>query len=87
LDGNKDIKEGWSRVRFKNIADYSFEIDISAYVLTNKYWKYLQVVEGLNLQIMDIVEKSGTAFAYPTRTFNIEKDELLSTRSLNRHSS
>lgn len=48
-----------ARVRFTEIGDVSYNIDILAYIKTMSNSEYLEIAEELNLQIMEIVEKSG----------------------------
>jgi MscS family membrane protein len=60
------------RVRFKEIADDALMIEIYAHLETRVWTEYLELVEELNLQFMEIVAAAGTSLALPARTLHIE---------------
>jgi MscS family membrane protein len=64
-----------ARVRFVNFGASSLDIDIFAYVNATDFSEYLGVAEDLNLRIMDIVDESGTSFAFPSSTTYVARDE------------
>lgn len=64
-----------ARVRFVALAAYSVDLEIFAYVLANSYDDYLEVQEDLLLRCMEIVNKSGTGFAFPSQTLYVSRDE------------
>jgi MscS family membrane protein len=64
-----------ARVRFVGFGDFSLDLDIYAYVLAVDFSEYLEIAEDLNLRIMDIVEQSGTGFAFPSNTTYLAKDD------------
>ena len=53
-----------ARIRFVNFGAYSLDLEIFAYVLTADYDEFLAIQEDIYLRIMDIVEQSGTGFAF-----------------------
>lgn len=55
------------RVRFKGYGDYSLNIGLRVYVRTVSYNEFLAIQEDILLRVGEIVEKAGTAFAYPSR--------------------
>jgi MscS family membrane protein len=57
-----------ARVRLTGLRDSSIEIDLFAYVLETGWEIYLEVQENLLLHIVELVEASGTAFAFPAQT-------------------
>ena len=63
-----------ARVRFTGLKDSSLEIEVFAYVLTTVFETFLEVQEDLLFRILDIVEASGTRFAFPSRTLYISRD-------------
>ena len=63
-----------ARIRFANLGETSLNLDVFAYVLTGDKARFLEVQEDLLLRIMDIVERSGTGFAFPTSTTYIARD-------------
>lgn len=54
-------------VRFIGIGAYSLDVEIFAYVLTNRDEEFLQVQQDLLLEVMDAVAAAGTALALPTQ--------------------
>lgn len=63
-----------ARVRFVGFGSSSLDIDIWAYVTATDFGEYLELCEGLNLQIMDAVTAAGTGFAFPSTTAYLAKD-------------
>lgn len=66
-----------ARIRFVRYGGSSLDLDIFAYVLTTQFDEFLQVQEDLLLRIMDIVEASGTGFAFPSSTTYLARDSGL----------
>jgi MscS family membrane protein len=64
-----------ARVRFTGFGDFSLDLDIWAYVLATDFSEYLEIAEDLNLRIMDIVDRAGSGFAFPSSTAYLAKDE------------
>jgi len=74
LLGHPEVSSERLRVRFRRIGDYSLDIEIFAYILTNDRSKYRAIREDLNLRIMDIVKDAGTGFAFPSQTAYFTQD-------------
>ena len=68
------------RVRFRDLGEYSLNIEIFAYTLTNKFSEYWAIREDLNLRVMDIVKEAGTGFAFPSQTAYLGRDAGLDTQ-------
>ncbi|MBL3655169.1 mechanosensitive ion channel family protein [Fulvivirga sediminis] len=68
-----------ARIRFTGFGPDYLPLEIFAYVRTPDYNGYLEVKEDLLLRIMDIVEESGTGFAFPSQTIYMAKDEGVSS--------
>jgi MscS family membrane protein len=66
-----------ARVRFTTFGAYSLDLDIYAYIDETRYGEFLEIAEDLNLQIMDIVTKAGSSFAFPSQTTYIESGQGL----------
>ncbi|HQF87004.1 MAG TPA: mechanosensitive ion channel family protein [Acidobacteriota bacterium] len=56
------------RVRFRGFGPSSKDVAVVAWVLTTDWHTYTGVAEELNFQILDIVQRAGTGFAFPTQT-------------------
>ncbi|NPV04447.1 MAG: mechanosensitive ion channel [Syntrophaceae bacterium] len=63
-----------ARVRFVAFGQSSLDLEIFAYVLETEVAAFLAVQEDLLLRIMDLVEASGSGFAFPSRTLYMAKD-------------
>jgi MscS family membrane protein len=66
-----------ARVRFVEYGASSLDLEIFAFVETRDFSEFLAVQEDLNLRIKDIVEASGTAFAFPSQTLYVERSHGL----------
>ena len=54
-----------ARIRFVDFGTYSLDLDIFAYIDVTDYGEYLGIAEDLNLRIMELISKSGSALAIP----------------------
>jgi MscS family membrane protein len=63
-----------ARIRFVGFGAYSLDLEIFAYVTTSDWAEFLGVREDVFLRIMDLVEASGTGFAFPSQTLYLGKD-------------
>jgi MscS family membrane protein len=68
------------RVRFVGFGASSLDIELFAYVKTTKRPEFLSVREEIFLQIMDIVNESGTGFAFPSQTLYFGRDSGLDAK-------
>jgi len=64
-----------ARIRFISFGPSSLDTEIFAYVLEKDYDTFLAVQEDLLLRIMDLVESSGSGFAFPSQTLYMSTDE------------
>ena len=67
-----------ARVRFIELGADSINLEIFTYVKVLTYDDFLEVKEDLLLRIMDIVNESGTGFAFPSQTIYFGKDSGIS---------
>jgi len=65
------------RARFIGFGSSSLDIEVNAYVMTRKWEEFLGVREDVLLRVMDIVEQSGTGFAFPSQTLYFGRDDGL----------
>lgn len=66
-----------ARARFVGFGEFSLNIEVFVYVLSEDYNEFLAIAEDLNLRIMDIVAESGTGFAFPSQTAYLARDHGL----------
>jgi MscS family membrane protein len=74
LFAHSRVESGTLRVRFVSLGKSSLDVEIFAYILTPVYPDFLSIQEDLLLRIMDIVEESGTGFAFPSQTTYLGRD-------------
>jgi len=60
-------------VYFTDFGDSSLDIFIYCFTNTARWAEYLAIREDVNLKIMEIVEKNGSSFAFPSRSVYVEK--------------
>jgi MscS family membrane protein len=68
------VDSATARVRFVAFGQSSIDVETFAYVLETVPEVYLAVQEDLLLRIMDLVESSGSGFAFPSQTLYMAKD-------------
>lgn len=62
------------RVRFSGFGAYSLDVAVRAFVHTKDWEIFLAVKEDLLFRIADIVERSGSGFAFPSNTAYLAED-------------
>ena len=71
VDNHKDIHPDSKFIYFTEYQDSAIGIFCYFFTKTTSWSEYMSVKEDINLQIMEIVEKNGSSFAFPTRTLHI----------------
>ena len=66
-----------ARIRFIGFGNSSLDLEVFAYVLETQYEAFLPIQADLLLRVMDIIEASGTGFAFPSQTTYIARDSGL----------
>ena len=59
-------------VNFNDFGDSALNIFIYAFTYTSQWDHYLEIREDLHLKIIQIVEKNGSAFAFPSQSLYVE---------------
>jgi MscS family membrane protein len=62
------VESSSARTRLVRLGNSSLDLEVFAYVLETEYQSFLHIQEDLLLRIMDIVEESGSGFAFPSQT-------------------
>jgi MscS family membrane protein len=65
LANHAKIEVGNIPVRFVGIGTYSLDVEVSAYVTTGDYDEFLALQQELLLEMLQAVERAGTALAVP----------------------
>jgi MscS family membrane protein len=71
------VESNSAGIRFANFDNSSLRLEIFSYVLTRDANEFAAVREDLLLRIMEIVERSGTNFAFPSQTLYLGRDSGL----------
>ncbi|HSI68843.1 MAG TPA: mechanosensitive ion channel domain-containing protein [Gillisia sp.] len=67
-----------ARIRFTSLGATSLDFEVFAYVNAIDFDEFLEVQEDLLLRMMDVVEESGSGFAFPSQTIYFSKDSGVS---------
>jgi MscS family membrane protein len=68
LDRHAQLEPGSARIRLVNLGAQALELELFAYVLTIDGQQFMTLREDILLQVTEIVESSGTAFARPDQS-------------------
>ena len=68
------IDQQGARIRLIAFGAQAIELELFAYVTTSDFVKFLEVRQGLLLQVAGIVESSGSGFAGPTQFIHMGAD-------------
>jgi MscS family membrane protein len=72
LREHPDVEPESARIRFIGFGASALELEVFAYVKARDYNAYLEIAEGLNLRILELVGEAGSSFAFPSRTVYLE---------------
>ncbi len=72
LQNHPEIHKDTIMIRFDEFGDSSLSIFCYFFTTTTSWVKFLEVREDVNFKIMDIVEKNGASFAFPSQSIYIE---------------
>lgn len=61
------------RVRFLKLASHSKDVMVLYFVDTMDWNEYIDVKEEINYKIVEIVERHGAEFAFPTQTLHLQR--------------
>jgi MscS family membrane protein len=59
-------------VRFKELAASSLDIEVMAWFETPDWSEFQLIRQDVLLQFLEVVERAGTSFAFPTRTIHLD---------------
>ena len=77
LYAHPKIESKSAGIRFANFDNSSLRLEVSAYVLTRDSDEFNAIREDLLLRIMDVVRESGSAFAFPSQTLYLSRENGL----------
>ena len=75
LDENPDVDDAMKIVNFTTFASSSLNVELKFFLSTADYIEWLNMLEKVNLEIMNIVSGLGLEFAFPSTSVYLEKDD------------
>ena len=75
LTSHPDIDQELIHVYFTTFNSSSLDVFCYFFTKTTNWGEFLKVQEDTNLKIMDIVQKNGSSFAYPTQTLYLNNED------------
>ena len=73
LEASEHVEKGSALVRLTSFGDSSINLLVSAYLRTNQAGTFLQMQNDLNLNVMDVMQRDGVEFAFPSTTVYLAK--------------
>ena len=73
LEASEYVEKGSALVRLTSFGDSSINLLVSAYLRTNQAGTFLQMQNDLNLDVMDVMQRDGVDFAFPSTTVYLAK--------------
>jgi MscS family membrane protein len=67
LGQHPNLEPASVRVRFIRLGAYSLDVEVFAYAVAHDWSNFLEIQEELLIAIIDIVQKAGTALAFPSQ--------------------
>lgn len=77
LHAHPKIDRDTVRVRFAGYGASSLDIGVRVYALTQEWNEFHAIREDIFLRMKDIVEESGSSFAFPSQTLYMGRDDGL----------
>ena len=73
LEASEYVEKDSALVRLTSFGDSSINLLVSAYLRTNQAGTFLQMQNDLNLNVMDVMQRDGVDFAFPSTTVYLAK--------------
>ena len=73
LEASEYVEKGSALVRLTSFGDSSINLLVSAYLRTNQAGTFLKMQNDLNLNVMDVMQRDGVDFAFPSTTVYLAK--------------
>jgi MscS family membrane protein len=71
------VETDTARIRFASFDSSALSLEIFSYILTRDYAEFTAIREDILLRILDIVDRSGSGFAFPSQTLYFSRDSGL----------
>jgi len=73
---NEHVESDSVRVRFFRLGSFSLDIEVVAYLFAGDWAPFLTIQQDLLLQIMEVIDRAGTAIAFPSQTLHIAEGRV-----------
>ena len=77
LENNENIHQDTIHIYFSDFAASSLNIFCYYFTKSTNWGEFMRVREETYLEIMKIVERNGSSFAFPTQTLHIEQNNIV----------
>ena len=67
LKRHAKVETGKIPVRFIGVGQYSLDVEADAYVMSSDYDEFIEIRQGLLIEMLQAVEKAGTSLAVPVQ--------------------
>jgi MscS family membrane protein len=74
LNDHDSVDSDSVRIRFVRLGTFSLDVDIFAYVFGAHWNHFLEVQEELLFGVIEVVQRSGAEFAFPSQTMYLAAD-------------
>jgi MscS family membrane protein len=71
------VETDTARIRFASFDSSALSLEVFSYILTRDYAEFTAIREDVLLRILDIVDRSGSGFAFPSQTLYFSRDSGL----------
>jgi MscS family membrane protein len=71
LGQHPNLEPSSVRVRFIRLGTYSLDVEVFAYVFAHDWSNFLEIQEEILFAVIDIVQKTGTALAFPSQNLYV----------------
>lgn len=75
LYAHESVNTEAAKVRFTGLTANAYKVEVWAYINAPNFDRFQEMQEDLLLRILDIVNTSGTDFAYPSQTIYFGRDK------------
>ena len=76
LVGHPRVDHTSVRARFVGFGSSSLDVEVFAYVTTRDWAEFLGIREDILMRMMEVVEEAGAAFAFPSQTLYLGRDQV-----------
>ena len=71
IESQHDVR--FDRSHFARISATSFDFEAVYFVLTPDFGRHMDILQDINLRLIEVLEKEGVAFAYPSQRLYMEQ--------------